>query len=74
MFAIEHYLLIALYFILLALVLVNIWQVIIKLRKYKYLPLLMFYIFAFMAIFFRLLVLIWEYTVNPKFYYNVSDL
>ena len=60
-YAVEHYILIGLYTFLLVLGLLNFWNVIIKQKKYKSLPLLAFYIFAFIAISLRLIILIWYY-------------
>ena len=54
-FVVEHYILIGLYTFLLVLVIVNIWTILIKQRRYKTLPLLAFYIFAFSTISLRLL-------------------
>ena len=63
-YAVEHYILIGLYIFLLFLVMMNFWNIIIQQQKYKSLPLLAFYIFAFIAIFLRLNVLIWYYLTN----------
>ena len=57
-FAVEHYILIGLYAFLFALVNINVWQIIIRQKRYKTWPLLTFYFFAYMAICFRLIVLI----------------
>ena len=61
-YAVEHYILIGLYTFLLFLVLMNFWNVIIQQKKYKSMPLLAFYIFALIAIFFRIIILIWFYS------------
>ena len=60
-YAIEHYILIGLYIFLLGLAVFNIWTILIKQRRYKTWPLLFFYVFAFMAILFRLIWLFIEY-------------
>ena len=61
-YAVEHYILIGLYTYLLVLVLMNFWNIIIRQKKYKSLPLLTFYIFASIAISFRLIILVLFYT------------
>ena len=58
-YAVEHYILIGVYTFLLVLVLVNFWNIIIRQKRYKSWPLMAFYIFAFLAILFRLVVSIW---------------
>lgn len=60
-YAAEHYCLIGLFFFLLVLVNVNMWNIIIRQKKYNTLPLLAFYIFAFLAISFKLVILIWYF-------------
>ena len=55
-------LLILLYLTLLTLCIVNIWLILILNKKYKTKPMLLFYIFAFLAIVFRLLACIWQFT------------
>ena len=60
-YAIEHYILIGLYTFLLGLAVFNIWTILIKQRRYKTWPLTFFYVFAFLAIFFRLIWLFIEY-------------
>ena len=42
-----------LYFVLLVLLFMNIWQILIKQGKWRTIPLLFFYIFAFLAIIIR---------------------
>ena len=58
-FALEHYLLIVIYSLLFVLVNYNFYTILIRQRKYKTWPLLAFYVFAYMAITFRLIDLIW---------------
>ena len=58
-YAVEHYILIGVYTFLFVLVLVNFWNIIIGQKRYKSWPLMAFYIFAFLAILFRLVVSIW---------------
>ena len=53
-FAVEHYMLILLYFCLLCLIIYNVWCFLIGQKKYKTIPLLFFYIFAFFAVLLRL--------------------
>ena len=53
-FATEHYMLILLYFCLLCLIIYNVWCFLIRQKKYKTIPLLFFYIFAFFAVLLRL--------------------
>ena len=60
-YAAEHYCLIGLFFFLLVLVNMNMWNIIIQQKKYKTLPLLAFYIFAFLTISFKLVILIWYF-------------
>ena len=66
-YASEHYLLIGLNVFLFFLVLLNIWQILVKQRRYKTLPLLFFYIFAFIAIALRLIYHIFSWSENPIF-------
>lgn len=47
---------------LLVLVLINIWKILIKLGKWRTLPLLFFYIFALFSIVLRLCAQFWQYT------------
>ena len=49
----------------------NIWKVIIKQKKYKTLPLLNFYIFAFLTVSLRLIYIIWCWT-RSRFIYNIN--
>ena len=67
-FAIEHYILIGLYAFLFALVNINVFQIIIRQRRYKTWPLLAFYIFAYIAITFRLIVMIWMFEKSTGIY------
>ena len=67
-FAIEHYILIGVYAFLFALVNINVFQIIIRQRRYKTWPLLAFYIFAYIAITFRLIVMIWMFEKSTGIY------
>ena len=60
-YATEHYLLIALYTFLFALVNYNVYTILLRQQKYKTWPLLAFYIFTYMSITFRLIYLVWEF-------------
>ena len=53
------YMLIGTYGILVVLALRNIWIVILRQQEYKNLPILMFYVFALIAVALRLVYLIW---------------
>ena len=66
-FITEHCVLIGLYFVLLILVLANIWVILIRQGKYKTLPLLAFYVFGSMAIFLRLVFLECAFTDSSIF-------
>ena len=68
-YAIEHYILIGLYIFLLGLAIFNIWTILIKQRRYKTWPLLFFYIFAYIAISFRLIWLFIEYIESSVVFY-----
>ena len=72
LFAAEHYLLIGLYTFALALATVNIWRILVKQRRYKTLPLLAFYICAFIAIALRWIYTIVVYT-DFNWKYSVDD-
>ena len=61
-YAVERYTLIGLYTFLLVLVIVNIWTILIKQKRCKTLPLVAFYIFAFLAIAFRLIYILIDWT------------
>ena len=54
-----NYFLIGVYGYLVLLALRNIWVVVIKQREHKNLPILMFYVFALIAVALRLVYLIW---------------
>ena len=58
-YAAEHYLLIGLYTFLFVLVNMNFWTIIIQQKRYKTMPLMAFYIFAYLSISFRLTYTIW---------------
>ena len=75
-YAVEHYILIGLYTFLLVLVIVNIWTILIKQRRYKTLPLLAFYIFTLLNIVFRLVFIIirWSKYHIVKHFFNDSYL
>ena len=60
-YAAVTYLLIGLYTYLFVLVTMNGWNILIRQKRYKTLPLLAFYIFAFITISFRIVVLIWQF-------------
>ena len=72
-FTVERYVLIGLYAFLMFLVIVNIWTILIKQRKYKTLPLLAFYIFAFFAISFRLVYIFMDWTNFVVIFYFIQD-
>ena len=61
-YAMEHFILIALYTFLFGLAIVNIWNILIKQKRFKTLPLLAFYIFASLTIILRLIfiLIIWS--------------
>ena len=61
-YAVESYVLLGLYLFLMVLVIVNIWTVLVKQRRYKNLPLLAFYIYAFFAIVCRLIYIIIDWS------------
>ena len=63
-FILVIYIDILIYALIMVLILRNTWVVIIKQRVYKNLPILMFYIFAFIAVSIRLIDIIgyWTYT------------
>ena len=71
-YAVEHYLLLGLYAFLMSMVLVNIWTILIKQRRYKTVPLCAFYIFAFIAIGCRFIytIISWIPGWSPKHYTN----
>ena len=52
----SEWLIVALYLSLFVLVIVNIWMILIKLQKWKSLALLFFYIWAFLCISTRLII------------------
>ena len=62
-----NYFLIGVYGFLVLLALRNIWVVVIKQREHKNLPILMFYVFALIAVALRLVYLIWFWSKElPK--------
>ena len=61
------YLVIFTYLILVVLALRNILVILLKQKEYKNLPILMFYVFALIALSLRLTNLIWYWTGNPIF-------
>ena len=63
-YASEHYLLIGLNIFLLFLVTLNFWQILVRQKKYKTLPLLFFYIFALIAIVLRLVYSVFTWSQN----------
>ena len=68
----EHYILIGLYTFLFILAIVNIWNILIKQKRYKTLPLLGFYIFATLSIVFRIIyvILVWSSHLLVVMYAN----
>ena len=58
----------AMYCILVVLALRNIWVILVKLREYKNLPILAFYISALVTISLRLFYLLGYWTFNSVFY------
>ena len=58
----EHLILTLLYAALFILVSVNIWIILVRQGKWRTLPLLLFYVMAFIAISTRLIACIWIYT------------
>ena len=71
---VEHYMLIGLYTLLFALVIVNIWTILVKQRRYKTLPLFAFYIFTFFAITLRLIYLIMAFSPHNLALQGINDL
>ena len=67
----EQYFLIALYFLLTVILIVNTWQILIKQKKYKTLPLLNFYLFAWVGIPLRLINTCWFWGDNIRLKYNL---
>ena len=63
-----YYPLIAIYILLVALALRNIWSIIVRQREYKNLPILMFYVFALIAVTLRPIFLIFSWTSDPIIY------
>ena len=66
------YILIGTYGILVVLGLRNIWVVIFMQQEYKNLPILMFYLYALIAVALRLINLIWFWTGDPLYRLNVE--
>ena len=62
-FVVLTYLVIAIYVVLILLAVLNIWVVIVKLRKYKNLPIFAFYFFTIIAVVLRPISMIgvWTY-------------
>ena len=69
----ERYVLIGLYVFLMVLCILNIWKILIKQRRYKTLPLLTFYIFAFFSIAFRLTYILIDWTCAVVIIIIVND-
>ena len=61
-FVVDQYCLIGLYTFLLILSSINIWTILIRQKRYKTLPLLVFYIFTFFGIALRLVFVIIQHT------------
>ena len=66
------YLLIGVYGILIMIALRNILVVIVKQKEYKNLPILMFYLFALIAVTLREVKIIWQYKSNPYINYTLD--
>ena len=66
------YLLIGIYIILVALALRNIWVIVYKLKEYKNLPILMFYLFTIIAVILRLIYLICQQTEMIKVIWDID--
>ena len=64
------YLVILIYALLLVLDLLNMWMIFYKQKKYKNLPILMFYAFGTVAISLRLIYVIFSWT--DSFVYNLD--
>ena len=56
---------IVIYGILVMLAFRNIWAILVKQQEYKNLPILMYYVFAIIAVFLRLIIIIWNWSSNP---------
>ena len=50
----------------------NIFVVIVKQKEYRNLPILMFYLFALIAVTLREVKIIWQYESNPYINYNLD--
>ena len=61
-YAVEHYILIGLYTFAFVLVIVDIWTILIRQKRYKTIPLSAFYVFSFFTILLRLIfiIIIWS--------------
>ena len=64
-YLILDYLLIGIYGTLVLLALRNIWVIILRQKEYKNLPILMFYMFALVAVVLRTIYLTWYWTPSP---------
>lgn len=54
--------------VLFFMIIVNIWVILIKLGKWKTIPILLFYAFSFISVVLRLLDLIWQFTMDTWVY------
>ena len=66
------YILIGIYIILVVLALRNIWVIVYKLKEYKNLPILMFYLFTIIAVILRLIYLTCAFTEMTKFIFDLD--
>ena len=64
-FLLVVYLVIGTYIFLIGLALRNIWVIIVRQQEYKNTPILMFYLFALIAVTIRPINVIWAYTLDP---------
>ena len=64
-FLLVVYLVIGTYIFLICLALRNIWVIIVRQQEYKNTPILMFYLFALIAVTIRPINVIWAYTLDP---------
>lgn len=58
------YLIFSLYILLVVLALHNMWVIVMKEKEYKNLPILMFYLYALIAIAIRPIYIVWKWTDN----------
>ena len=72
-YAVERYILIGLYSLLLVLLFVNVWCILIKQRRYRNLPFLAFYVFSFLAISTRLAYILIQWSLTAKQSVLIND-